>query len=58
MRLAALLPHLGVQGFGGEFVSPFSLLVIQQHHPVNGAHGELGVVRCPGRACHFGSTLL
>lgn len=58
MRLAALRPHLGVQGFGGEFVSPLSLLVIQQHHPVNGAHGELGVVRRPGRACHFGSTLL
>lgn len=53
-----LCSDLWVQGFGGELVSPLSLLVIQQHHPVHGAHREPGVVQSPGHTCHFGCSLL
>lgn len=50
--------NLGVQGLGGELVPPLTLLVVQQHHSVHCAHGELGVVRRPGHASDLGSAIL
>lgn len=58
IRLTALVCHLGVQGFSGELVSPLALLVIQQHHSVHCTNSELGIIRCPGHARYFGSTIL
>lgn len=50
--------NLGVQGLGGELVPPLTLLVVQQHHSVHSAHGELGVVRRPSHARDLGSAIL
>lgn len=51
-------PHLGVGGLGGELVTPLAVLVVQQHHPVCGAHGEAAAVGRPGHAGHPRSAVL
>lgn len=54
----ARYPHLGIGRLGGELVTPLTVLVVQQHHTLRGAHSEAAAVGRPGHAGHTRGAVL